>query len=262
MTRRITEDVRVRITEDGRVRVTEDTDTSASVGDSGPLVTQGLITLYQLDTTSRGGPIFHFTSATDFDTDIYFGGQLYSPVPMTAAGFEMTTKGAPPTPGVTISNLYGAGNLLLDTYRGLIGCDFIRILTLRRFLDDGTTPDGNAMITRDKFVVAQKTVHNAREIAFKLATRMDQEGTKLPRRQFLRDICNHTYRYWDDTIGGFNYSKATCPYTAPWCFDADNNDVGGDATRDMCSRNMKGCQLRFGGGPLPGRFFPGVGKIK
>jgi lambda family phage minor tail protein L len=226
------------------------------------LVTEGLVTLYQLDTTRAGGPVFYFTSATDFDHEIYWGGQLYSPVPMTAAGFEMTTKGSPPTPGVTISNLYGAGNLLLDSYLGLIGSDFIRILTLRRFLDDGATPDPNAMITREKFVVAQKTAHNAKEIVFKLATRMDQEGTKLPRRQYLRDVCNHTYRFWDDSIGAFNYSKATCPYTGGNFFDTNDNYVGLNMRLDMCSRTMRGCTLRFGGGPLPARFFPGVGKVK
>lgn len=223
----------------------------------------GLITLYQLDTTRQGGPVFHFTSATDFDTDIYWGGQLYSPVPMKAEGFEMTTKGAPPTPTVTVSNLYGAGNLLLDAYLGLIGSDFTRILTLRRFLDDGATPDANAMITRDKFVVAQKTSHTAIEIVFRLATRMDQEGTKLPRRQILRDVCTHTYRYWDNAINDFNYSKASCPYTGGMFYDVNDNYVGFDMRSDMCSRTMAGCLLRFPGGqPLPARFFPGVGKVK
>jgi lambda family phage minor tail protein L len=229
---------------------------------SDQLFTEGLITLYQLDTTRQGGPVFHFTSATDFDHEIYWGGQLYSPVPMTAAGFEMTTKGAPPQPGVTISNLYGAGNLLLDSYLGLIGSDFIRILTLRRFLDDGATPDPTAMISREKFVVAQKTAHNAKEIAFKLATRMDQEGTKLPRRQYLRDICNHTYRFWNTTTQSLDYSKATCPYTRSSAWDANNNVT--DWPHDACSRTMIGCTLRFGqwGEPLPARFFPGVGKVK
>ena len=225
------------------------------------LSVDGVITLYQLDTTRQGGPVFYFTSATDFTTDIYWGGQLYSPVPMRASGFEMTTKGAPPTPNVTISNLYGAGNLLLDSYLGLIGSDFIRILTLRRFLDDGATPDPHAMITREKFVVAQKTSHTAIEIVFRLATRMDQEGTKLPRRQILRDVCTHTYRYWDANIGALNYAKATCPYSGPGFWTPD--DVATSPLLDQCSRTMTGCTLRFPGGqPLPARFFPGVGKVK
>jgi lambda family phage minor tail protein L len=180
---------------------------------------------------------------------------------MKAEGFEVTTKGAPPTPTVTVSNLYGAGNLLLDSYLGLIGSDFTRILTLRRFLDDGTTPDPNAMITREKFVVAQKTSHTAIEIVFRLATRMDQEGTKLPRRQILRDVCTHSYRYWDANIGALNYSKATCPYTGPGFWTPE--DVPTSPLLDQCSRTIVGCTLRFPGGqPLPARFFPGVGKVK
>jgi lambda family phage minor tail protein L len=224
------------------------------------LVTEGLITLYWLDTTQLGGQMFYFTSATDADTDIYWGGQLYSPLPMQADGFEMTTKGAFPQPNISISNIFGAGNLLLDSYRGLIGADLYRILTLRRFLDDGATPNYMAYISLDRFVVAQKTSHNATTIVFKLATRMDQEGTQLPRRQILRDVCSHVYRVWNPA-GFFDYTHATCPYTGGAYFDV--NDRGTGAQNDQCSRTFNGCTLRFGRfGVLPARFFPGVGKVK
>jgi lambda family phage minor tail protein L len=224
------------------------------------LVTQGLLTLYQLDTTMLGGQMFYFTSAQDFITEIWWGGQPYVPLPMEASGFEMTTRGAFPQPNITISNLYGAGNLLLDSYRGLVGADLVRILTLRRFLDDGASPDLNAYITRDKFVVAQKTSHNAVAIVFKLATRMDQEGTQLPRRQILRDVCTHVYRVWNAETLAYNYSRVSCPYTGSGAWDTTNAPT--DATHDQCSRTMAGCSLRFGGGVLPARFFPGVGKVK
>lgn len=224
------------------------------------LTTEGLISLWQLDTTTLGGPVFYFTNAEDFSHEIVWGGQLYQALPMDASGFELTTRGAFPQPTVTISNLYGAGNLLLDSYKGLVGADIIRILTLRRFLDDGETPDPGAYITRDKYVVAQKTSHNAVAIAFKLATRMDVEGTQLPRRQFLRDICTHTYRAFDPVSGPFDYSRASCPYTGTANFDPLNRPT--DAPHDQCSRNLIGCQLRFPGQVLPARFFPGVGKVR
>ena len=224
------------------------------------LTTEGLITLWQLDTTSLGGPWFYFTSASDAEHEIVWGGQLYSPLPMDANGFEMTTRGAFPTPSVTISNLYGAGNLLLDSYKGLVGAELIRILTLRRFLDDGGTPDPAAYITRDKFVVAQKTSHTAVAIAFKLASRIDVEGTQLPRRQILRDVCTHLYRVWDPVAGAFDYRNATCPYTGAAYFNTSNQPT--DAAHDQCSRNLGGCLARFGPQPLPARFFPGVGKVK
>jgi lambda family phage minor tail protein L len=224
------------------------------------LTTEGLITLWQLDTRPLGGPVFYFTSASDFETEIVWGDQLYTPLPMDASGFELTTRGAIPQPTITISNLYGAGNLLLDSYKGLVGAEVIRLLTLRRFLDDGETPDPAAYITRDKFVVAQKTSHNATAIAFKLASRMDVEGTQLPRRQILRDICTHTYRAFDPATGTFDYTKASCPYAGAAYFDTTNAPT--DIAHDQCSRNIGGCQARFPGQVLPARFFPGVGKVK
>lgn len=227
------------------------------------LVTEGLITLFQLDTTRLkpgGGQIYYFTSATDADTDIFWGGQQYAPLPMEATGFETTTRGAIPQPNVTISNLFGAGNLLLDTYNGLIGATLIRILTLRRFLDDGATPDPGAYISRDVFVVAQKTSHNALLIVFKLASRIDQEGTQLPRRQILRDVCTHTYRFWNPVTGAFDYSMASCPYTGGGNWDVNNTPTG--PSGDVCQRTLAACRLRFGDSPLPARFFPGVGKVR
>jgi lambda family phage minor tail protein L len=225
-----------------------------------PLVTEGLITLFQLDTRNLGGQMFYFTSAEDFDTTIFWGGQQYAALPMDASGFEMTTRGSIPTPNVTISNLFGAGNLLLDSYRGLIGAILVRILTLRRFLDDGSTPDANAYITRNEFVVAQKTSHNALAIVFKLASRMDQEGVQLPRRQILRDVCSHTYRFWNPNTGAFDYSLATCPYSGNGFYDVNNSPT--DPTHDVCQKTLQGCRFRFGESVLPARFFPGVGKVK
>lgn len=222
------------------------------------LATLQLVTLYQLDCGRLGGPIFYFASAQDFEREITWGGQTYTPLPMEASGFEYTTRGAIPQPMITISNIYGAGNLLLSSYKGLVGASVARILTLARFLDDGETPDPDAYIQRDVYVVAQKMSHNAATIVFKLTSRMDQEGTNLPRRVILRDICSHTYRFWDGAA--FDYSKATCPYTGPLLLDT--SDLPTSAANDQCSRTMRGCTKRFGTLPLPARFFPGVGRVK
>lgn len=234
------------------------------------LVTHGLITLFQLDCTMfAGGQWFYFTSATDESHDIVWGGQPYAPIPMDATGFEMNTSGTIPTPNVTISNLYGAANSLLDEFKGLLGAKLVRILTLRRFLDDGETPDPTAYITRDVYVVSQKMSHNAVAIVFKLAAHIDQEGVMLPRRTVMRDYCNHTYRVWvmtaptvDPNAGYFDYSKASCPYTGPWYADAMDAPYV-PAWQDQCSRTCTGCLFRFRGGtPLPARFFPGVGRVR
>lgn len=224
------------------------------------LETQNKIVLFQLDTTMLGGQVFYFQSAEDFATPIFLGGNQYMPLPMSASGFEMTTRGAIPTPTITISNLFGAANTLLTEYRGLLGAKVTRILTLRRFLDDGSTPDPNAFITKDAYTVAQKTSHNAIAIAFKLMAHMDQEGVQLPRRLVLRDYCQHVYRAYDPDTGDFNYSKVTCPYTGPNYFDVNNQPT--NLANDMCSHDKNGCKLRFPGQVLPAWFFPGVGRIK
>lgn len=223
------------------------------------LSASGYLTLFQLDTTMLGGQWFYFTSAADLDRPVIWGGQEYTQLPMQASGFETSTKGAIPTPQITISNLYGGGNLLLREFAGLLGAHLVRITTLSRFLDDGATPDAGAFITRDEFVVAQKTSHTAVAVSFKLASQMDQEGVQLPRRQVLRDVCSHIYRAWNPAFG-FDYSKATCPYTGGAYFDTNDNPTSPD--HDQCSRTMTGCQRRFGGQALPARFFPGVGRIK
>jgi len=224
-----------------------------------PQVVEGLITLWQLDTTRLGGPVFYFTSAETFDRAIVWGGQPYTALPMDAQGFEINTSGTLPQPTITFSNLYGAANLLLDSYKGLVGADLTRILTLERFLDDGSTPDVNAYITRDVFTVAQKSTHNAVAVTFKLAARMDQEGTQLPKRQILRDVCGRIYRIWD--VDHFDYSKADCPYAGSALFDR-NDAPTAISSADACSHTLTGCQRRFGAAPLPAYFFPGVGRIK
>jgi lambda family phage minor tail protein L len=212
-----------------------------------------------------GGQWFYFQSAQDEAREIVWGGNTYAPIPMEASGFEMNTSGTIPQPNLTISNLFGAANSLLGSFRGLLGAKLVRILTLTRFLDDGSSPDPGAYITRDVFIVAQKTSHNAQQIVFKLAAHIDQEGVQLPRRVILRDFCSHVYRVWqqtgsDPSSGHFDYSKASCPYTGGQYldeFDRPTNDFN-----DACSRTLTGCQKRFFTAPLPARFFPGVGRIK
>jgi len=220
--------------------------------------TEGTITLYQVDTTMLGGPVFYFSSSGNTTRDIVLGGNTYIGLPMDASGFEYSTRGAIPQPNFTFSNLFGAGNTLIADYKGLVGAIVKRIVTLERFLDDGSSPDPNAFIVMDEYVVSQKTSHNAVIISFKLSAKFDQEGTKIPRRVILRDVCSHVYRRWNGTA--FDYSKATCPYTGSATFDV--NDVPSTNANDMCSRFLTGCEARFVGLPLPSRAFPGVGRVK
>jgi lambda family phage minor tail protein L len=224
------------------------------------LTTEGVIAVYKLDTTMLGGPVFYLASAGDFAQGIVWGGIPYQELPMEMAGFDYTTRGTLPQPTVTFSNIFGAGNTLLDTYKGLIGALVTRTVTLTRFLDSGTTPDPNAFISMDVYVVSQKLSHTAVSIAFKLTSRLDQEGSKIPRRLILRDICTHSYRVWDGAAGDFSYANATCPYAGANAFNARDQAV--TPSQDNCSRSISGCTARYGTLPLPARFFPGVGRTR
>jgi lambda family phage minor tail protein L len=222
-------------------------------------VTEGVSSLYDIDLYMVGGPLLHFCSLADYQRTISRGGVTYTPIPMEAQGFEYRGTGALPQPTVIISNLYGAMNVLFANYGELLGVPITRIRILARWLDDGATPDPTAELGRDTFVIAQKTSHTAMAVTFKLAWRMDQEGTVLPRRLVLRDICTHIYRRW--TGSAFDYALATCPYTGAAMFDTANAPTS-DGSQDQCSRRLSGCKLRFPGQALPTRAFPAVGRIR
>lgn len=209
----------------------------------------------------ENGEILYFASATDDEREIYWGGNHYVGLPIDATGFEMTSKGAPPQPNVTISNIFGAGNTLEREFHGLVGAEMTRYVTLERFLDDGETPDPLAFINKDVYVVAQKMSHNIASMVYKLATRIDVEGAMIPRRQIFRDTCTHTYRAWNAKTNSFDYSIATCPYTDETRFFNILN-LPTDAPNDICSRNFGGCKARFTQNRIPGRFFPGVAKVR
>jgi lambda family phage minor tail protein L len=232
--------------------------TNAHVADARPVL--GVVHLFVLDLTPITPPLlpthFYFCSVGEFSNNAFYGGQEYRAIPMEATGFERRTNGTAPQPTVAISNLYGAVDTILRDYGEPVGCDITRIRTLRRYLDDGESPDGEAMLSFDKFVIAQKVAHTAITAVFRLETRTDQEGTAIPRRLMLRDTCLHTYRRW--TGSGFDYSRATCPYTGTDYFDV--NDIPTTAENDQCSRALTGCSLRFPSQPLPTRAFPALGR--
>lgn len=222
-------------------------------------VTEGVISLYDLDLTSRGGPIFHFCSLADLQSVFSRGGVEYTPVPMQATGFEWRSTGAMPQPTVAISNAYGGVNLLLNDYGELLGVPLTRIRTLFRWMDQGSDPDPAAEIGRDLFVIAQKSSHTMAVVAFKLSWKADQEGTTLPRRVLLRDICGHVYRRW--TGAGFDYSIASCPYAGAAMFTVGDQPTTNGAS-DQCSRRLSGCKKRFPGQPLPSRAYPALGRVR
>lgn len=193
-------------------------------------------------------------------------GNTYTPLPITATGFEKSGNGPFPKPKLSMSNLTGTGSLLVQQYGDIRGSGVTRTRLYADHLDNGIDPDPAAFYNPDVFVIARRSFQDAQTIEFELASKLDQQGVSLPRRQLLRDVCPFKYRVWNPALnagaGGFDYSKATCPYSGSAMFDTDGIGVAQGAL-DKCSQILKtGCRARygrdveipFGGFPMVGRF--------
>ena len=151
--------------------------------------TGAIIMLYEIDLTAIGNSKYYFTNEP-LDTPLYFGGIPYVPFPIVVEGIGSTTGEAPSRPTLTISNVNHELSVLVNTLGDIIGSSVTRIRTFARFLDGGATPNGNAYLPKDKYIIAQKLSHNKVSIQFELNSRLDIEYEKLPRRMMLRDDIN------------------------------------------------------------------------
>lgn len=221
------------------------------------------VILYQIDMSALGGPVLYYVPTTVDQTTyttISFGGQVYTPFPITADGFEWKGGTAPAQPTVSVANLDHALTGYVLSYDSLIGATFKRIRTFERFLDGGVEPDGNAHFPIDVYRFDRKMVHNDALIQWQLASWIDQAGTMLPKRMVIRDYCSLHYR--NGSSGTFDYSKATCPYTGAAMFTFDNQTTA-SIPADVCQHTLAACKLRFGAtAVLPFGGFPGVPKFR
>jgi lambda family phage minor tail protein L len=217
------------------------------------------IFLYELDLTEFGLGVIRLAPGTAGSVAVGFGGETYSPHPVKADGFEMSTVGSLPRPNFAVANLDNSFTALVDANDDLQGGVLTRIRTYDRYLDSGAEPDGDKHLPLEIFLLSQKTVHTEEQIEWACAALMDQEGVELPGRVINRDYCDHPYRRW--TGSGFDYTNVTCPYVGTDYFDEDGNPT--TAAFDKASKRLKTCCMpRFGAnGVLPTRAFPGVSRL-
>jgi len=203
--------------------------------------------------------------AHGFDEMLYrpirWRGNEYLPRPVGAEGFEITANGSLPRPTFRMSNVLGEGSSLLKNLGDLSGVEVTRWVTFHRFLDDGPTPDRDAHLPKEIYVIDQKATHNRQFIEWQLASILDQQGVRLPSRQVLRSACQLVYRHWDRAAGRFEYGNVTCPYTGSAYF-TEKDEATTDPLEDKCSQTLRGCLRRFGGQKrTPFGGFPGAGRI-
>jgi len=216
-----------------------------------------LVSLFQLDTTALGGPVWHFTTETRNGATISFGGRVFTALPVEVTGMEISAQGAVQTPTLSIANTDGLLQEIVNTWGDLEGSRVTRWRTFARFLDGGESPDATAFYGPDVYEIDRKSSDTPEQIQWELSALVDKQGMYVG-RTIIRDICMWRYRVYNPATGTFDYSKAQCPYTGNKFFDENNQPVV-SAADDKPARNLNCCRVRFGAkAALPFGGFPGI----
>ncbi|MCE2517637.1 MAG: phage minor tail protein L, partial [Alphaproteobacteria bacterium] len=201
-----------------------------------------------------GRQVLRFTK--DAETAISFGGKTYQVLPVVASGFAWNDRASPAPPSLSIANANGLFTGQLD-HPDLIGQRVVRLVTFAEECDAPLGDGGGSSFAPECWMIDRLARLDAEAAVFDLVPEADLAQKSLPSKVMLRDLCQHRYRVWDDTLKRFDYANATCPYTAPKSFDADGNPVTG--AKDQCNLTLEtGCKKRFQG-VLPFLGFPGIG---
>ncbi len=220
-----------------------------------------LVELFTVDLTNLGGGITRWANTAFESNAIVFDGDTYTPMSIESEGFEWNGKGAIPRPTIRIFPDDGIRAAML-AYYDFIGGKITRIKTFSRFLDGQPDANPTQKFPNEVFYFEQKTVFNKHMVEWVLSSTLDQEGVVLPKRIFLKDICQLKYRQYDDTVSpaDFTYTdeiNGGCPYDGTDYYDVDGNAVTIDA--DKCGKRLSECKRRFGeNASLPFLGFPGI----
>lgn len=156
--------------------------------------TSPLIELYTLDCSNLGGSVYRFTPMFAESGSVSFQGQQYFSIPIQTEGWEVTSSGTQPRPTLQVSNTHGAVLNAVITLGDIVGAKVTRLRTYEKYLDGMPEADANMHLRPDVLQVEQKTSHTNTHIAWQLSTILERLGTKLPRRQILKDqTARHLY---------------------------------------------------------------------
>jgi lambda family phage minor tail protein L len=181
-----------------------------------------IVELFELDAsmiTKNANDVFYFTSDIFPDgTKIIWKGQTYEPFPITATGFETTTKGTIPQPELTVANVLGTLAPITSDYDDLIGAKIVRRRTLGKYLDNGKSPNNLEEFPSDTYFIERKTSETSLSITWQLSNKIDLEGLQLPRRVITQNYCLWKYR------------SSECSYVGPPIADDRDRAITGDGS--------------------------------
>ena len=181
-----------------------------------------IVQLFELDIsviTNNANDKFYFTSDIFPDgTKIIWQGQVYEPFPISAIGFETTTRGTIPQPELTVANVLGTLAPITSAFDDLIGGKIIRRRTLSKYLDNGISPNPAEEFPLDIFYIERKTSETSLSITWQLSNKIDLEGLQLPRRVITQNYCLWKYR------------SSECSYVGPPIADDRDRPISGDGS--------------------------------
>ena len=106
--------------------------------------------------------------------------------------------------------------------------------------------DDDAYFAEEVWYIDRKVLETRTHIQFELTAAHDVQGVRLPARSVVANLCPWTYK------------GVECGYSGTSYFDIDN--VSTNSVGDVCSKNFRGCELRFPEPQvIPFGGFPGAG---
>ncbi len=141
---------------------------------------------------------------------IIWRGDQYYPAPFKMGGFESTMQGTLPKPKMGLAVNDSSVNALailkskIRVLDDFVGAKVTRYKTFAKFLDfenfaggeapQGFAPDTKAEFPREIYYIERKSTENKYVIEFELASKLDVEGVRIPRRIIMSERCPWSYR--------------------------------------------------------------------
>ena len=95
---------------------------------------------------------------------------------------------------MTVANVLGTFTQVISELDDLVGARVVRRRTLGKYLDGEPGADPLQEFPIDIFFIERKTQENSMIISWELASALDLEGLKLPRRIITQNYCQWRYR--------------------------------------------------------------------
>jgi lambda family phage minor tail protein L len=158
--------------------------------------------LLYFDTVDKEDSFIAFHGGSIFQKGITWQGITYLPIPVETEGFETNANGELSRPKIRVANKdYFVTDLLINN-NDLQFAKLIRKRTFVKYLDDinfdGGNPwgqaDASAEISKDTFVISQKTAENKTFVEFELTSPLDLENFEINNRLIMSKYCSWYYR--------------------------------------------------------------------